>query len=161
MPGPYWAPQGRQGPACRSFLTSASPGTSSTPPPLPLARLSRIIYEKRIESNLSSNQVHYTASSLPVILKNLCRKLHCQKGFYLNSLFIWNRPGWLRLRLELLLYCSESRFSFRDCDSRIYEIAAWHTACFPKKTANGWVMVEVIVKVKVKVHRVTTRKPGS
>ena len=39
-------------------------------------------YMKReLDSNLSGNEVYYTASSLPVISENSCGKLHCQKGF--------------------------------------------------------------------------------
>ena len=39
-------------------------------------------YMKReLNLNFSGNEVYYTAFSLPVILKNSCSKLHCQKGF--------------------------------------------------------------------------------
>ena len=36
-------------------------------------------------SKTSGNEVYYTASSLLVILKNSCSKLHCQKFFKLKS----------------------------------------------------------------------------
>ena len=36
-----------------------------------------------INQNLSGNEVHSTACSLLVISKNLCSKLHCEKGFEL------------------------------------------------------------------------------
>ena len=36
---------------------------------------------RELNSNLSGNEVCYTACSLLVILKNLCSKLHSQKGF--------------------------------------------------------------------------------
>ena len=38
-----------------------------------------ILCEKGIKSKLSGNEVYYTACSLLVILKNSCRKFHCQK----------------------------------------------------------------------------------
>ena len=38
-----------------------------------------ISYEKGIKLKLSGNEVYYTAWSSPVILKNLCSKLRCQR----------------------------------------------------------------------------------
>jgi hypothetical protein len=40
-----------------------------------------ISQEKRFNSELSGNEVHYTACSLLVISKNSCGKLHCQIDF--------------------------------------------------------------------------------
>ena len=43
--------------------------------------------------NLPDNEVYYAACSLPVILQNLCSKLHCQKGF--NSIiFLYKYQYW-------------------------------------------------------------------
>ena len=35
-----------------------------------------------MDSNVSGNHVYYSACSLPVVLKNLYSKLHCQKVFF-------------------------------------------------------------------------------
>jgi hypothetical protein len=35
--------------------------------------------KRELDSNLSGDEVYYTACSLPVIVKNLCSKLRCQK----------------------------------------------------------------------------------
>ena len=49
-----------------------------------LFAIAQVLYRKRIELDLSSDEFFYTACSLPVILKNSCGKLHCPRG--LNSI---------------------------------------------------------------------------
>ena len=44
-----------------------------------------ILHEKRIELNLSGNEVYYTACSLLVTFKSSCSKFHYLKGLNLNS----------------------------------------------------------------------------
>ena len=39
----------------------------------------QICYKKRIKSELSGNEVHYTISSMLLVKNMLCSKLHCQK----------------------------------------------------------------------------------
>ena len=41
--------------------------------------------QRGLNSNLSGNEVYYTACSLSVILKNWCSEVHCQKGFNSNQ----------------------------------------------------------------------------
>jgi len=56
--------------------------------PLPHLRyqlrlLCLILHDQRIKLNLSGNEVHYSACSLLLTLKNSCSKVHCQKGINL------------------------------------------------------------------------------
>ena len=39
--------------------------------------------KRKLDQNLSGNEVYYTECSLRVILKNSCIQLHCHKGFNL------------------------------------------------------------------------------
>ena len=52
--------------------------------PYSFDRGSGILYEKIFSLKTSGNEVYYTASSLSVILKNSCSKLHSQKLFKLK-----------------------------------------------------------------------------
>ena len=46
-------------------------------------RLAWILYEKWIRLKLSSDEVHFTSSSLLLVKNMLCSKIHCQKGLNL------------------------------------------------------------------------------
>ena len=45
-----------------------------------------ILHEKKIQFNLSGNEVFYTNYFILLVKNTLCRKLQCQKGF--NSILI-------------------------------------------------------------------------
>ena len=48
--------------------------------------------EKEFKLKLPCDKVYYTACSSPVMLKNSCSKLHCQKGFDLIAFSYKYRP---------------------------------------------------------------------
>ena len=48
-----------------------------------ISRTRRLYMKRKLNRNLSGNEVYYTASSSLVILNDSCSKLHCRKGFNL------------------------------------------------------------------------------
>jgi hypothetical protein len=77
LTNPKVAPTSRQRPSTPAWRNPRSSPLAST--------TIAILNEKGIRLNLSGNEVYYAACSLPVVLKNSCSELHCQKVFNLIS----------------------------------------------------------------------------
>ena len=74
----------------------------------------RFLYERRIELNLSGNEVYYANSPILLAKNMLCSKLHCQKGF--------------NLKKKSCQFCPQPRLELSD--ARVYDPRLGTTAQF-------------------------------
>jgi hypothetical protein len=70
-----------KGTSVKTLVESASVKADARDGPEVRILATRSSMKRDLNCNLSRNEVYYTARSSPVILKNSCSRLHCQRDF--------------------------------------------------------------------------------